>query len=224
MKAMILAAGRGARLSPLTDTTPKPLLMVRGKTLLDWQLDKLIAAGFSEIVINVGYLGEKIKEHLSRHWRNGIDIQFSLEPETALETGGGIQHALALLGEGAFAVVNADVWTNFDFSRLRAISQIGPDNWRGHLVLVDNPAHNLSGDFGLDNGWVSASAEQSLTFSGVSVLHSKLFAGLAPGRFPLAPILQKSASQNSLTGERFDGLWIDIGTEKKLIEINNIDI
>ena len=223
MKAMILAAGRGARLSPLTDTTPKPLLTVAGKTLLDWQIEKLRRAGFTQIVINLGYLGEKIRAHLLQYPPVGVDIQFSLEPQSALETGGGIVHALPLLGPGPFALVNADVWSDFDFRRLRQIQSVyrAPD-WRGHLVLTPNPRHNTGGDFGLRRGWIRNQGNQLFTFTGLSVLDSSLFADLKPGRFPLAPLLQQAATDQALSGELHLGCWKDIGTIERLNEINDI--
>ena len=225
MKAMILAAGRGARLSPLTDTTPKPLLTVAGKTLLDWQLDKLCHAGFKDFVINLGYLGEQIRAHLNERSRTGINIQFSIEPQTALETGGGILQALPLLGDAPFAVINADVWSDFDFGRLkRFAAEKQSKAWRGHLVLVANPAHNLKGDFGLHNGYIMNDAAQMYTFAGFSVLHPRLFDGQQPGRFPLAPILQDAARAGTLSGEIHPNQWNDIGTAERLNEINNIDL
>ena len=225
MKAMILAAGRGARLSPLTDTTPKPLLKVAGKTLIDWQLDRLCAAGFTEFVVNLGYLGEQIRDHLNRHTRPGIDIQFSIEPPSALETGGGIVQALPMLGPGCFAVVNADVWSDFDFTRLRHLAATAQsEHWRGHLILVPNPDHNPDGDFGLYNGFVKDQTNQRFTFTGLSILDSRLFETLKPGRFPLAPILTKAATRNALTGELHFGKWSDIGTIERLREINDINL
>ena len=239
MKAMILAAGRGARLSPLTDSTPKPLLLVQGRTLIDWQLDRLIAAGFTRFIINLGYLGAQIQSHLALNPRAGIKINFSLEPENALETGGGIVAALPLLGSAPFALVNADVWTDFDFSRLKAMtSATYRQDWRGHLVLVQNPSHNLSGDFSLQNGWISnhsalgnshspdevqrGATGMSFTFAGISVLHPDLFRDLSLGRYPLAPILQRAVSSNTLSGEIHYRQWNDIGTPERLNEINNI--
>lgn len=233
MKAMILAAGRGARLSPLTDSTPKPLLQVHGKALIDWQLDKLIAAGFAEFVINVGYLGEQIQQHLDRNPREGVSIDISVEPQTALETAGGIVKALPLLGKGLVAIVNADVWTDFDFRRLKRLSAMNHKAaWHGHLVLAPNPAHNRKGDFGLSNGWVctlereqthhndSYRERRSFTFCGISVLDMQLFQHLEPGKFPLAPILTEAAANNLLSGELHTNHWIDIGSEERLNEIN----
>ena len=225
MKAMILAAGRGARLSPLTDTTPKPLLKVAGKTLLDWQLDKLRRAGFNDFVINLGYLGEQIRAHVNEQTLDGINIEFSTEPQTALETGGGIQQALPLLGDDPFAVVNADVWSDFDFARLKHLTDAyRNDSWRGHLVLVTNPEHNPKGDFALRTGRVMNEANQMFTFTGFSVLHPRLFLGQQPGRFPLAPLLQDATRLGALSGELHPNLWCDIGTVERLNEINNINL
>ncbi|MGR8947637.1 MAG: N-acetylmuramate alpha-1-phosphate uridylyltransferase MurU [Gammaproteobacteria bacterium] len=225
MKAMILAAGRGARLSPLTDTTPKPLLIVGGKTLLDWQLDKLQVAGFRQVIINLGYLGEKIRRHMEINPRPHISIEFSVEPQSAYETGGGIVHALPMLGEDPFAVVNADVYSDFDFARLHQIPSANDNaNWRGHLVLVANPLHHPNGDFGLQTGRVTTKADRMFTYSGIAVLHPKLFSGLAHGRFPLAPILSQAIAQDALSGELHRGFWSDIGTKERLREINEIKL
>lgn len=237
MKAMILAAGRGARLSPQTDSTPKPLIQVQGRTLIDWQLDRLVAAGFSDFVVNVGYLGAQIQKHLEDNPREGVTITISVEPESALETGGGIVNALPFLGDGPVAIVNADVWTDFDFRRLKRLSTVShKTGWRGHLVLVPNPVHNPAGDFGLANGWISTlvdkkdhsdagnARQQSYTFSGISVLHTELFRHLSPGKFPLAPILTAAASENLLSGEIHSSLWSDIGTAERLNEINALKI
>ena len=225
MKAMILAAGRGSRLSPLTDTTPKPLIKIDGKTLIDWQLDKLCTAGFNEFVINLGYLGEQIRAHLTHHARPGVTIEYSIEPTNALETGGGIFQALPLLGDRPFAVVNADVWCDFKFERFQQFLSRSPnDDWRGHLVLAANPSHHPNGDFGLRNGFIINQANQMFTFTGLSILSRNLFTQCHPGRFPLAPLLRDAASHNALTGEIHQSTWSDIGTIERLNEINNINL
>ena len=225
MKAMILAAGRGARLSPLTDTTPKPLLMVAGKTLLDWQIDSLCIAGFEEFVINLGYLGGAIRRHFEINPRPEISIEFSVEPAQPLETGGGIVQALPLLGAGPFALVNADVVTEYDFTRLTHMPAANvQEAWQGHLIMVPNPKHHPQGDFGLQAGTVTAQTNKRFTYAGIAVLHPNLFAGLEPGRFPLAPILDRAIAAGTLSGELYEGLWSDIGTQERLREINEIKL
>lgn len=222
---MILAAGRGARLSPLTDSTPKPLLKVGNRPLLDWQLDKLEAAGFSDCVINLGYLGGQIRQHLSRNPRTRLRIEFSEEPATAFETGGGILAALPLLGDQPFAVINADIWTDYDYRRLRLFAEHKTHaTWLGHLVMVANPKHNPSGDFGLRNGWVNNLGAEKFTFTGISVLQPKLFEQQTPGRFPLAPLLRAAAARKCISGELHFRQWSDIGTSERLNEINQFNI
>ena len=211
---MILAAGRGERMRPLTDHTPKPLLPVAGKPLIAHHLEALRAAGFSEIVINTGHLGQQLPAALGdgRAW--GVHIAYSPEPPDALETGGGIFQALPLLGQEAFLVVNGDVWTDYPFARLPAtVSGLA------HLVLVDNPPHHPEGDFRLTGaGRVETAPTRRLTFSGLSVLSPELFAGCAPGRFPLGPLLRRAMSADQVTGEHYGGLWRDIGTPQRLAD------
>ena len=213
MKAMILAAGRGERLRPLTDTTPKPLLQVRGKALIEHHLQALARAGFVEIVINLSWLGEQIRDRLGDGADYGVSIAYSEEVE-ALETAGGIHQALALLGE-RFIVVNGDVFTDYDFARLRGLDS------QAHLVLVDNPEHNDSGDFSLDGTVVGNSGSPRHTFSGIAQYQSRFFAGLEPGKQALAPMLRAAAARGEVSGELFDGYWIDIGTAERLAALNN---
>jgi MurNAc alpha-1-phosphate uridylyltransferase len=216
MKAIILAAGRGERMRPLTDHTPKPLLPVAGKPLIAHHLTALRAAGIDEIVINTGHLGEQLPATLGdgRDW--DIRIVYSPEPPDALETGGGIFQALPLLGSEPFLVVNGDVWTNYPFARLPAAP-----TGLAHLVLVSNPPHHTEGDFALAaDGRAGESGARRLTFSGISVLRPELFAGCAPGRFPLGPLLRRAMAADRVTGEHYAGGWRDIGTPQWLAELD----
>lgn len=216
---MILAAGRGERMRPLTDHTPKPLLSVAGKPLIVHHLEALQAAGFREIVVNTGHLGEQLPAALGDGHRWGVRIAYSPEPPDALETGGGVFQALPLLGSEPFLVVNGDVWTNYPFARL-STGLAGPA--LAHLVLVDNPPHHAQGDFSLEDGGgsVGESGTERLTFSGVSVLRPELFAGCRPGRFPLGPLLRRAIAINQVSGEHFTGAWRDIGTPQRLAELD----
>lgn len=214
--AMILAAGRGERMRPLTDHTPKPLLQVGGKPLIVWHIERLAAAGIRQLVINHAHLGEQIERALGDGGRWGVSIRYSAEGEgRALETGGGILRALPLLGDGPFLVVNADIWTDFDFSRLR-----WRDGMLAHLVLVENPEHNPQGDFALRQGRVSAAGDDRLTFSGIGAYHPALFAGATPGAFPLAPLLRQAMVRGLVSGERHPGRWVDVGTPARLTELD----
>jgi MurNAc alpha-1-phosphate uridylyltransferase len=208
MKAMILAAGRGERLRPLTDATPKPLLEVRGKPLIVYHLEALSRAGFTEIVINLSWLGDQIRGLLGNGADFNLSIEYSEEPD-ALETAGGIQQALALLGE-RFIVVNADIFTDYDFARLQQIDSIA------HLVLVENPPHHAQGDFTLNESTVSTEGSPRYTFSGISQYHYSFFEGLTPGKQALAPLLFAAAAKQQVTGELFQGNWTDIGTLERL--------
>lgn len=211
MKAMILAAGRGERLRPLTDETPKPLLEAGGKPLIAWHLDRLAASGIHDVVINLGHLGERIRDTLGRGEAYGVRIEYSPEPPGALETGGGILNAMPLLGGDPFLVVNADVWTDLDFSTLPARPRSD-----AHLVLVDNPAHHPEGDFALSGDRVCNAGGDLLTFSGIAVLAPGLFRGARPGRFSYVPLLRRAADRERVTGERHAGQWFDAGTPERL--------
>lgn len=213
MKAMILAAGRGERLRPLTDSKPKPLLPVRGKPIIAWHLEALARAGFGEVVINLSWLGEQIREQLGDGADYGLAISYSEEPQ-ALETAGGIVQALPLLGED-FVVVNGDVFTDFDFARLRETG--GP----AHLVLVANPAHNPGGDFGLEGSRVRNHAPSMHTFSGIARYQRRFFEDLQPGKQALAPLLRAAAERGEVSGELFAGQWVDIGTAERLAQLND---
>ncbi|MES9941243.1 MAG: N-acetylmuramate alpha-1-phosphate uridylyltransferase MurU [Candidatus Thiodiazotropha sp. 6PLUC2] len=210
MKAMILAAGRGERMRPLTDKLPKPLLPVAGKPLIVHHIEKLAAAGYRELVINHAYLGEMIEAHLGRGDQWGVDIHYSAEGK-ALETGGGIFKALSLLGEAPFVVINGDVWCDFDLSGL-SLSV----NDLAHLVMVPNPGHNPRGDFYLQGNRISEHQGECLTFSGIGVYHPRLFEGCRCEAFPLAPLIRRAISQSGVSGERYNGNWVDVGTPERL--------
>jgi len=211
MRAMILAAGRGERLRPLTDTTPKPLLEVGGRPLIGHHLAALAAAGFREVVINLSHLGERIRAALGDGSAYGLNIHYSDEPPGALDTGGGIRQALPLLGESPFAVINGDVFTDYPLARLRAIKCD-----HAHLVLVANPTHNPDGDFGLQGGYVSVDARPRCTFSGICVYHPRFFESAASGRFSVVPMLREAMAKRQVTGEIYAGAWHDIGTPERL--------
>ena len=211
MKAMILAAGRGERLRPLTDTVPKPLLKARGRPLVEYHFDALAQAGITELVINLGWLGERIREHVGDGRRFGVSVAYSEEGYPPLETGGGIHRALPLLGEEPFWLVNGDVFCAYRFTR----RGLAPDVL-AHLVMVPNPTHHPAGDFALTAGWITEVPGDRLTFSGISIIHPQLLAHCAPGRFPLAPLLRQAAARRAVTGELFTGEWSDVGTAERL--------
>jgi MurNAc alpha-1-phosphate uridylyltransferase len=224
MKAMILAAGRGERLRPLTDSTPKPLLEVRGKPLIVYHLEALRKAGFNEVVINLSWLGDQIRTRLGNGSEFGISIEYS-EEAAALETAGGILQALPLLGE-RFVVVNGDVFTNYDFVALNTAENEAENTaeksvvQHAHLVLVDNPEHNNAGDFSLEHTIVGNDGAPRHTFSGIAQYHRSFFDGLAPGKQALAPLLRAAAAEGQVSGELFCGSWIDIGTAERLLRLN----
>ncbi len=214
MKAMILAAGRGERMRPLTDHTPKPLLRVAGRSLIEYHILGLVQAGFCELVINHAHLGDQIEQALGDGSRYGAQIRYSAEGE-ALETGGGIFRALPLLGPAPFLVVNGDIWTDFPYAGLPA-----EPAGLAHLVLVDNPPQHPAGDFVLgETGRVSDSGTSRLTFSGIGVYRTELFAGHVPGKFPLAPLLRDAMAQGQVSGEHYRGGWVDVGTPQRLAEL-----
>ena len=214
MRAMILAAGRGERLRPLTDTTPKPLLEVGGKLLIEHHLERLACAGFREIVINLSHLGDKIRDSLGDGSNWDLNIHYSPEPVGALGTGGGIKKALPQLGEAPFAIINGDVFTDYPLSRLRAIKCD-----QSHLVLVPNPAHNPNGDFALSGGYVVENQHPHFTFSGISVYHPRFFDTAPAGNFSVVPMLQTAMAQQKVTGQLYKGVWHDIGTRERLEEL-----
>lgn len=211
---MILAAGRGDRLRPLTDQTPKPLLKVGGRGLIEHHLVRLADAGFSEVVINLGWLGEQIHQALGDGQAFGLQIQYSQEPPGALETAGGIIHALPLLGKQPFAAIAADILCDFDYAELRAPE--APT--LASLVMVDNPPHHQQGDFALDAGRLALAGGNRLTFSGIAVYHPALFAGLEPGRRALRPVFEAAITAGRLAGIHHRGYWSDIGTPERLAE------
>ena len=215
MIAMILAAGRGERLRPLTETVPKALVEVHGRSLLERHLDNLRSAGIETVVINLGWLGEQIADRVGSGHDYGLDVVYSPESDNILETGGGIHRALPLLGSEPFLVVNADIYTDIPLPPARLD---GDD--LGHLVLVPRPAHKERGDFDLRDGRIRDSGEAAYTFSGVAVYRPEFFADREPGRFPLAPMLKAAARADRLAGSLYEGLWEDVGTPQRLAELN----
>ncbi len=211
MKAMILAAGRGERMRPLTDHTPKPLLTVGGKPLIVWHLERLAKAGFKEVVINHAHLGAQIEEALGDGSAWNLKIQYSPET-TALETAGGIANALPFLGGAPFLVVNGDVFAEIDFKGLQLKSP-----HLAHLVMVDNPPQHSDGDFALSSGKLNDQGNHKLTFSGLGVYHPDLFATVERGQAAkLAPLLRLAMAKGLVTGEHYQGVWHDIGTPERL--------
>lgn len=217
MKAMILAAGRGERMRPLTDTIPKPLAPFRGGRLIDPLLYALARAGFQEVVINVCYLAEHIIEYLEDGRRYGLHIQYSRESEkSGLETGGGVLQALPLLGGQPFLVVSADIITDFPFNDLMNKPLTG----LAHLIFVDNPGFHPHGDFHLNSdGTVALQGDNMLTFASISVLHPQLFTGCQPGKFPLVKLFREAIAKQRLTGEPYRGEWHNIGTYAQLCDL-----
>ncbi len=216
MRAMILAAGRGERLRPLTDSAPKPLVEVGGETLLGRHLARLARAGFERVAINVSHLAEKIIARFGDGAQTGLRIDWSREAEP-LETAGGIAQARALLGEEPFLLVNADIWCDFDFSRLRNL-QLG--SRLAHLVLVPNPPYHPAGDFTLERGVIGNGSAPRYTYAGISVLSPRLVDGVSAGRkAQLAPLWRAAAERGEVTGELYDGQWSDVGTPQRLAEL-----
>jgi MurNAc alpha-1-phosphate uridylyltransferase len=213
--AMILAAGRGERLRPLTDTTPKPLLRVHDRPLIERHVMALARSGIRRIVINLAWLGAQIREYLGDGARYGVSIIYSEEQPRALETAGGIFRALPHLAPGPFAVVNGDIYTNFPFESLAIAS-----DREAHLVLVPNPPQHPEGDFGLEQGLAVAAAERRYTFSGIAVYRREFFAGCADGEFPLKPLLLRSMAAKRCTAEIYSGRWEDVGTPQRLAALN----
>ncbi|XID75914.1 N-acetylmuramate alpha-1-phosphate uridylyltransferase MurU [Alkanindiges sp. WGS2144] len=226
MKAMILAAGLGTRMRPLTLDTPKPLLCVGGKPLIVWHIEALKKAGITEIVINCAWLADKLMNALGNGSQYGVNIHWSVEAE-ALETAGGIVQALAVLGTAPFVLVNGDVWTRFDYSCLSSYS-LNDD--LAHLILVDNPPQHPKGDFVLADGRIyvdhvdvppeQQQAVEKLTFSGLSVLSPRLFANLPAGKRPLAPLLREAMQKGQVSGAKLDAAWVDVGTPERLAQLD----
>jgi N-acetyl-alpha-D-muramate 1-phosphate uridylyltransferase len=213
---MIMAAGRGERLRPLTDTLPKPLACVAGKPLIVYHLEALARSGIREVVINLSWLGDQIKEALGDGQSWGVRIHYSEEGPVALETAGGIFKALPLLGPEPFLVVNGDVWTDIDVGSL---ALHGADAVDACIVLVPNPAHNPRGDFGLEGELVVERETARFTYSGVGVYRPEFFAGCTPGRFPLLPLLKRALAAGRLRGRLHPGEWFDIGSLERLREL-----
>jgi MurNAc alpha-1-phosphate uridylyltransferase len=220
MRALILAAGRGERMRPLTNELPKPLLPAGGQPLIDYHVQALARGGIGEIVVNLSWQGEKLRNYLGDGTRYGVTFAFSDEGPEPLETGGGIHHALRLLGPGAFWVVNGDIACDYSF----APRTLEPGTL-AHLVLVPNPPHNPRGDFRLSGGRIDAgpsSGSDPRTFAGISILDPLLFASSRPGRFPLAPLLKAAAERGAVTGEHHAGWWTDVGTPERLRALDEL--
>ena len=213
---MILAAGRGERLRPITESAPKALVEVRGESLLERHLRAVRGAGISTVVINLGWLGDQIVERIGSGADYGLDVIYSPEGDNILETGGGIHRALPMLGSEPFLVINADIYT--DMPLPTHLAEPGDD---GYLVLVPKPEHQAAGDFALIDQRIRNEGGPLLTFSGVAIYHPRFFAGCKPGRFPLAPMLRAAADSKRLGGQLYDGLWRDIGTPERLSELND---
>lgn len=219
MKAMILAAGRGERMGSLTIETPKPLIKVGGKCLIDYNIHRLIAAGINEIIINVCWLGDKIKAHLDNGDRFGVKITYLDEKNQMLGTGGGIANALDFFDEEPFWLVNADIYSNYQIPKNKYLEP----NLFGHLVLVPNPKHNFSGDFFLEDGILSLkSGNRPFTYSGISLLSPRLFDNISEAVFPLEPLLEHAAQNGFLSAEFFDGFWTDVGSQERLNELKKM--
>ena len=214
MRAMILAAGKGKRMQPLTESMPKPMLTAAGKPLLQYHIESLVGAGIREIIINTGRLGEVIESRFGSGAEYGAEIRYSKEGEEPLETGGGIKHALPLLGEEPFIVVNGDIWTDFNFRRLLQ-ENIRPV----HLVLVPNPPHHPQGDFVLTGHRLSLQGRSRLTFSGIGLYSPDFFSEHKETVFPLLPLLLQAIRDGKVSGELFIGGWLDVGTPERLWEL-----
>lgn len=214
---MILAAGHGTRMRPLTDHTPKPLLEVAGKPLIVWHIEKLRQAGFQDIVINIAWLGEQIPNALGDGSQFGVNLYYSDEQKDgALETAGGIIKALPLLGDKPFLVVNGDVWCDYNYSNQNPLKE----NTLAHLILVNNPPHNPTGDFALKDSQMFTEGDNKYTFSGIGYYHPNLFKDLPRGKLPLAPLLRKAMHKQQIKGELYTGDWRDIGTPERLKQLD----
>ncbi|MGH8267309.1 MAG: N-acetylmuramate alpha-1-phosphate uridylyltransferase MurU [Steroidobacteraceae bacterium] len=215
MKAMLLAAGRGERMRPLTDSLPKPLVPIGGKPLIGYHLTALARAGIREVVVNLSWLGAQLRAALGDGHEYGVSITWSDEGPVPLETGGGIFRAVPLLGPAPFLVVNADIWTDIDFGALMLEEEA-----HAHLVLVPNPAHNPRGDFGLEGDRVVNRDTDRFTYSGVGVYAAEFFGGCTAGRFPLLPLLNRAISARRVRGQLHRGAWSDVGTAERLAALD----
>ncbi len=217
MKAMVLAAGRGERMRPLTDFMPKPLLEVNKKALILYHIEKLVKSGFKELIINIAYLGDKIPAYLGDGSKYGIEIIYSNEQESGgLESAGGIKKALPLLGNEPFLVINGDIFCDYSFD-----AEFNLNDMLAHLILVKNPNHNPNGDFGLNRTLVLNEADEQYTFSGIGYYNPKLFHSLSPGKSPLGPLLRQEIENKKISAEIYHGEWYDIGTPQRLKDIND---
>jgi N-acetyl-alpha-D-muramate 1-phosphate uridylyltransferase len=215
MKAMVLAAGRGERMRPITDRIPKPLVPVAGKPLIVYHLEALARAGVRDVVINLAYRGAQIRDALEDGSRYGVRISYSDEGPEPIETGGGIFKALPLLGTQPFIVVNGDVWTDFDVATLPSLDE----GAHARLVMVPNPPHVARGDFALDGDYVIERDTDRFTYSGIGVFSPELFHDCQPGKFPLRPLLSRAIAARKLRGQVYRGVWLDIGTPERLAEL-----
>ena len=216
MKAMILAAGRGERLRPLTDNVPKPLLPIGGKPIIEHTVAALVDSGITDIIINLSYKGHQIRDSLGDGQRLGANLRYSDEGSEALETAGGILRALPFFDHQPFLVVNGDIYTEYPYAKL-----IDQSINYAHLILVPNPEHHPQGDFGLESKLALNHADQLLTFSGIGLYQKKMFEGLATGAHPLGPLLREAISIGGVTGEHFTGVWMDIGTVERYQAVND---
>ena len=217
MKTMILAAGRGERLRPHTDITPKPLIQVGKHRLIEYHLINLAKAGLKDVVINISWLADQIRETLGDGSNYSLNITYTDEGAEALETAGGIINAMPYLGDEPFIVINGDIWCDYDFNRLVNRSL----EYEAHLVLVNNPEHNTEGDFALENGMIKNTGDERLTYSGIGLYSQDFFAETKPGKKALAPMLRKKSELNKVSGEIHNGQWVDIGTIERLAQLRS---
>ena len=217
MKTMILAAGRGERLRPHTDITPKPLIQVGKHRLIEYHLINLAKAGLKDVVINISWLADQIREALGDGSNYSLNITYSDEGAEALETAGGIVNAMPHLGDEPFIVINGDIWCDYDLTRLMNRNL----EYEAHLVLVNNPEHNTEGDFALEDGMIKNTGDEKLTYSGIGLYSQDFFAETKPGKKALAPMLRKKSELNKVSGEIYNGQWVDIGTIERLAQLRS---
>lgn len=217
MKTMILAAGRGERLRPHTDITPKPLIQVGKHRLIEYHLINLAKAGLKDVVINISWLADQIREALGDGSNYSLNITYSDEGAEALETAGGIINAMPHLGDEPFIVINGDIWCDYDLTRLMNRNL----EYEAHLVLINNPEHNIEGDFALEDGMIKNTGDEKLTYSGIGLYTQEFFAETKPGKKALAPILRKKSELNKVSGEIYNGQWVDIGTIERLAQLRS---